>query len=193
MRLTEFHVLVDEQFGPVRGASLLVDHVLDVSVAQVVVPDTRVAMGHLAAAFWGHPSRSLVMVGVTGTNGKTTTASLVASVLEFAGMPTGDKFKVVAERVLTRMAQLTPLMVVGDAQALHTALTGAHSVFVQDTQNNAYRASIEQLGMLFEQASRKLDIMPEAMLFPQLNTLCNSFTKYYQTVQKIAGSVPNCL
>jgi UDP-N-acetylmuramoyl-L-alanyl-D-glutamate--2,6-diaminopimelate ligase len=71
------------------AGALLVDHALDVDVAQVVVPDTRAAMGHLAAAFWGHPSRSLLMVGVTGTNGKTTTTSLVASVLEFAGISTG--------------------------------------------------------------------------------------------------------
>ena len=55
---------------------------LDLPVAQVVVPDTRWAMGHVAASFWGHPARSLVMVGITGTNGKTTTASLMAAVLE---------------------------------------------------------------------------------------------------------------
>lgn len=71
------------------AAALLVDHPLAVDVPQVVVPDTRVAMGPLAAAFWGHPSRSLTMVGITGTNGKTTTASLVAAVLEHVGLPTG--------------------------------------------------------------------------------------------------------
>ena len=49
---------------------------------QVVVPDTRPAMGRLAAAFFGHPSQALTMVGVTGTNGKTTTTSLIASVLD---------------------------------------------------------------------------------------------------------------
>jgi UDP-N-acetylmuramoyl-L-alanyl-D-glutamate--2,6-diaminopimelate ligase len=73
-----------------QGASaLVVDHPLEVALPQVVVQDTRVAMGHLAAAFWGHPARSLTMVGVTGTNGKTTTASLIAAVLESAGIPTG--------------------------------------------------------------------------------------------------------
>jgi UDP-N-acetylmuramoyl-L-alanyl-D-glutamate--2,6-diaminopimelate ligase len=72
------------------GASaLLVDHPLEVPVAQLVVDDTRGAMGHLAAAFWGHPASSLTMVGVTGTNGKTTTSSLIAAVLESAGTPTG--------------------------------------------------------------------------------------------------------
>jgi UDP-N-acetylmuramoyl-L-alanyl-D-glutamate--2,6-diaminopimelate ligase len=73
------------------GASaLLVDHLLDeLPVAQVVVDDTRVAMGHLAAALHGRPGRLLTMVGVTGTNGKTTTTSLIGSVLEHAGTRTG--------------------------------------------------------------------------------------------------------
>jgi len=67
------------------ASSLLVDHVLDSGLAQIVVPDTRAAMGHLAASFFGHPSRSLTLVGVTGTNGKTTTASLIASVFANTG------------------------------------------------------------------------------------------------------------
>lgn len=71
------------------ATALLVQRRLDLPVPQVVVPDTRLAMGHVAAAFWGHPARSLLMVGVTGTNGKTTTTSLIASVLEAAGLPVG--------------------------------------------------------------------------------------------------------
>jgi UDP-N-acetylmuramoyl-L-alanyl-D-glutamate--2,6-diaminopimelate ligase len=71
------------------AAALLVDHRLEVDVPQVVVPDTRVAMGWLAASFAGHPARALTMVGVTGTNGKTTTTSLIASILTAAGRPTG--------------------------------------------------------------------------------------------------------
>jgi len=71
------------------ATALLVDHRLPVDAAQVLVDDTRPAMGHLAAAFHGHPSQALTMVGITGTNGKTTTTNLVAAVLDHAGIPAG--------------------------------------------------------------------------------------------------------
>ena len=71
------------------AVALLVERLLDLDVVQIMVPNARAAMGLLAASFWGHPSRSRVMVGVTGTNGKTTSVNLIASVLESAGMPTG--------------------------------------------------------------------------------------------------------
>ena len=49
--------------------------------------DPRSMMGHLAARLNDHPDRRLVMVGVTGTNGKSTTVALTASILEAAGLP----------------------------------------------------------------------------------------------------------
>ncbi|HEX2274417.1 MAG TPA: UDP-N-acetylmuramoyl-L-alanyl-D-glutamate--2,6-diaminopimelate ligase [Acidimicrobiales bacterium] len=71
------------------GASaLLCEHVLPLEVTQVVVPSVRVAMPRAAAAFFGHPSRRLAVVGVTGTNGKTTTTHLLAAALRADGRPT---------------------------------------------------------------------------------------------------------
>ena len=57
-------------------------------IAVVTVPDVRQFLGPFASAIFGHPSRSLRMVGVTGTNGKTSTTSMIASVLEAEGMST---------------------------------------------------------------------------------------------------------
>ncbi|MEO6570298.1 MAG: UDP-N-acetylmuramoyl-L-alanyl-D-glutamate--2,6-diaminopimelate ligase, partial [Ilumatobacteraceae bacterium] len=69
------------------GASLLiVDHRLEFDVAQIVVRDVRIALGHAAAAVHGRPSDRLRMVGITGTNGKTTTTHLLASILRTSGM-----------------------------------------------------------------------------------------------------------
>jgi UDP-N-acetylmuramoyl-L-alanyl-D-glutamate--2,6-diaminopimelate ligase len=65
------------------GASaLVVERQLEVEVPQLVVADSRAAMAPLAARFWGNPSHELQVVGVTGTNGKTTTAFLVREILE---------------------------------------------------------------------------------------------------------------
>jgi UDP-N-acetylmuramoyl-L-alanyl-D-glutamate--2,6-diaminopimelate ligase len=59
------------------------------SVPWVVVEDARQATASLAAEFYGHPSRSMSVVGITGTNGKTTTAYLLRSVFEAAGLKCG--------------------------------------------------------------------------------------------------------
>src|SRR5579875_2822026 len=72
-----------------RGAAALVERPLaDLGVPQVVVADTRRALGILASAFYGHPSRELWVCGVTGTNGKTTTTFLVDALLRAAGRRT---------------------------------------------------------------------------------------------------------
>ena len=71
------------------GASaLLCERELPVEVTQAVVPRVRAVMAPAAATFYGHPSRRLVVAGVTGTNGKTTTTHLLAAVLEADGRPT---------------------------------------------------------------------------------------------------------
>src|SRR5215207_4910690 len=73
-----------------RGAAaLVVQRPLDLGVPEVVVDDVRAAMGPAAARFHGDPTGELKVVGVTGTNGKTTTAYLVRSLLEAAGTQTG--------------------------------------------------------------------------------------------------------
>ena len=73
-----------------RGAAALVtERTLDLGVPEVVVEDVRAAMGPAAARFYGDPTTLLDVVGITGTNGKTTTAFLVRHLLEAAGRQTG--------------------------------------------------------------------------------------------------------
>jgi UDP-N-acetylmuramoyl-L-alanyl-D-glutamate--2,6-diaminopimelate ligase len=73
-----------------RGAAALVtERRLDLGVPEMVVDDVRAAMGPAAARFYGDPTAELDVVGITGTNGKTTTAYLVRHLLEAAGRQTG--------------------------------------------------------------------------------------------------------
>jgi UDP-N-acetylmuramoyl-L-alanyl-D-glutamate--2,6-diaminopimelate ligase len=81
------------RFGPQAVAdgavALVVEEELAVEAPQVVVGDARAAMAPLAARFHGDPTAQLRVVGVTGTNGKTTTAFLVREILESAGIQCG--------------------------------------------------------------------------------------------------------
>jgi UDP-N-acetylmuramoyl-L-alanyl-D-glutamate--2,6-diaminopimelate ligase len=66
-----------------RGAvALVVERPLDVDVPQLVVPSVREAMAIAADSFFGEPTKELELAGVTGTNGKTTTAFLLRGILE---------------------------------------------------------------------------------------------------------------
>jgi UDP-N-acetylmuramoyl-L-alanyl-D-glutamate--2,6-diaminopimelate ligase len=73
-----------------RGATaLVVERLLDVATTQVRVADARAAMAPIAVRFWGDPTATLRVAGVTGTNGKTTTAFLIRHILSSHGTRTG--------------------------------------------------------------------------------------------------------
>jgi UDP-N-acetylmuramoyl-L-alanyl-D-glutamate--2,6-diaminopimelate ligase len=71
------------------AAALVVERPLDLGVPEVLVESARAAMAPAAARFYGEPARELRVVGVTGTNGKTTTTYLVRALLEAAGVQCG--------------------------------------------------------------------------------------------------------
>ena len=71
------------------AVALVVERAVEPAVPQLVVPDARAAMATAADLFFGEPTRELEVAGVTGTNGKTTTAFLLYSILEAAGRRPG--------------------------------------------------------------------------------------------------------
>lgn len=76
---------------------------LPAGVAWALVPDSRLALALLSACFFGNPSAGLRLVGVTGTNGKTTTTHLIAAVYRAAGAKVGligTVYNRIGERIL---------------------------------------------------------------------------------------------
>jgi UDP-N-acetylmuramoyl-L-alanyl-D-glutamate--2,6-diaminopimelate ligase len=71
------------------AAALVVERALDVQAPQVVVGSVREAIGPMSAAVFGHPGTAMTVVGVTGTNGKTTCTYLLESVFRAAGWMPG--------------------------------------------------------------------------------------------------------
>ena len=71
------------------AVALVAERPLNLGVPDIVVPDTRAAMALAAATFFGDPTASLLTVGVTGTNGKTTSAFLLRALLLAGGRQTG--------------------------------------------------------------------------------------------------------
>jgi UDP-N-acetylmuramoyl-L-alanyl-D-glutamate--2,6-diaminopimelate ligase len=109
-----------------RGAvALVVERPLSLGVPEIVVDDVREAMAPIAARFYGDPTASLRVVGVTGTNGKTTTAFLVRSLLEAAGTRCAlmGTVKAVIGGVEHEVARTTPEAI--DMQASFRAMLDA--------------------------------------------------------------------
>lgn len=84
------HDFISEAVSAGAGAVICEEVVINSSsVTQIVVKDAQIALAHVASRFHGNPSEKLKVVGVTGTNGKTTTTYLIASIFENANCPTG--------------------------------------------------------------------------------------------------------
>ncbi len=85
---SDSHLFADE--AEARGAAAIMsERDTGVSIPQLIVKDAREGMALVAAAFYGHPERDMSLVGVTGTNGKTTVTHMLYEIFSAAGIPCG--------------------------------------------------------------------------------------------------------
>jgi UDP-N-acetylmuramoyl-L-alanyl-D-glutamate--2,6-diaminopimelate ligase len=87
--IADGHQFIRDAVG--KGAVLVVgtEPLENLSIPYIQVPNSRKALAYLSAAFHGNPAAHMTMIGVTGTDGKTTTANMIYSILNAAGLKTG--------------------------------------------------------------------------------------------------------
>lgn len=113
--------LTDVAFARDNGAAAIVTEkpVKGVRVPQFAVQDVRRQFAESSAAFYGHPAAGLTMIGVTGTNGKTTTTHIIKSIMEADGRKTG---LIGTNCVMIGSEKMPPTLTTPDPPELHRIL-----------------------------------------------------------------------
>ena len=125
------------------AVAVVVNHLLDdIDVPQIVVEDIRKAMATAAVNYFGHPSSKMKMVGITGTNGKTTTTYMIKSIAERAGMKVG---------LIGTIQNM-----IGD-EVIHTERTTPESIDLQHLLHDMYESGCELVVMEVSSHSLVLD------------------------------------
>jgi UDP-N-acetylmuramoyl-L-alanyl-D-glutamate--2,6-diaminopimelate ligase len=131
-----------------RGAvGLLCEHLIPELMHQPVVqtlvaPGTiRPVMARLAAAFYGYPARDLLMVGVTGTNGKTTVTQLLGDLLEAAGFPTNVMGTLTGERTTPEATEVQGVL--AQVRARQLADGRRHAVAMEVSSHALVQSRVE--------------------------------------------------
>ena len=133
------------------ATAVLADHHLDGldvdgagPVAQIVVDDTRLRLGPIAAEVAGHPSRALATVGITGTNGKTTTAALLAAIFEAAGRPCGVVGTLSGPRTTPEAPELQSVLAgfVADAKTAAVLEVSSHALAMHRVDGTEFDAVV---------------------------------------------------
>ncbi len=128
---TDSHECVAEAIK--NGAvAVVTERKLEVKIPQIIVSDTREALAKMSAVFYGDPSLHMKIIGITGTNGKTTTSYMVASILEKAGKKVGV---------------IGTLGVVYGGRKIDSGLTTPDPIFLQKTLAEMFIFGIEYVVM----------------------------------------------
>ncbi len=86
---TDGHIFAEDALENGAVAIVAEKQIENVAATVVIVENTRLALAHMAAEYFDHPYRKFKLIGVTGTNGKTTTTYLVKTILESLGQKVG--------------------------------------------------------------------------------------------------------
>ncbi len=125
------HTLV-KQARENGAIALVTERELAVEIPQILVEDTRLALGVMASVFYGEPSKQMKIIGITGTNGKTTISYMLFSILEKAQKKVGV---------------IGTLGVYYNGEKRSSALTTPDPLCLQKTLADMYKSGVEYVVM----------------------------------------------
>ena len=124
-----------------KGAcALLCEREVDSSLPQIIVEHVRDYLGEVASLVYGNPSGKLLMVGVTGTNGKTTTTYIIRSILQAAGMRVGLLGTIIESDGITDKDadRTTPESSIVERQLAHMVSNGCGACVMETSSHGLY-------------------------------------------------------
>lgn len=127
----------------IKGASVIVTEypIEDIKTVNVVVEDTRLAYATMCANYFGNPAKKLILTGVTGTNGKTTTVYMLEHILSEAGYKTGiiGTIETVLDKKSEKSSYTTP-----EPRLMHSLLSRMADIGCTHTIMEVSSHSLEQ-------------------------------------------------
>ena len=132
------------------ACALLCEHEVDSPLPQIVVERVRDFLGEVASLVYGNPSSKLLMVGVTGTNGKTTTTYIIRSILQAAGIRTGLLGTIIESDGITdkEADRTTPESCIVQRQLAHMVENGCGACVMETSSHGLYLGRLK--GALYD-------------------------------------------
>lgn len=132
------------------ACALLCEHEVDSDLPQIIVGRVRDYLGEVASLVYGNPSGKLLMVGVTGTNGKTTTTYIIRSILQAAGIRAGLLGTIIESDGLTdkEADRTTPESCIVQRQLSHMVENGCGACVMETSSHGLYLGRLK--GALYD-------------------------------------------
>ena len=132
------------------ACALLCEHEVDSSLPQIIVPRVRDHLGEVSSLVYGNPSEKLLMVGITGTNGKTTTSYITRSILQAAGIRTGLLGTIIESDGVTdkEADRTTPESCIVQRQLSHMVANNCGACVMETSSHGLYLGRIK--GALYD-------------------------------------------